>query len=360
MSLRPLCRTSFNLYIHSLPHRPKLSLPPASWPRSASTASRVKERRIQLARTSINSSSTTLAIFVGVTLLAVAASFLVGTRAGIEHHSHPSLEPDEDLEAHSFHIMPGTVLPGRPGNLTSDQEAKLKELWTATLRVFGVAPLSEESKSLEDADQRSRADTIASEKQKKKRMGLFSKKHKNEETDGAISDFSVNADDKWGQTKEFQSVLANQSPEDLRTAFWSMVKHDNPDGLLLRFLRARKWDVQNALIMMVATMHWRLQEMHVDNDIMIKGEGGALEETKSSNASVKKEGEDFLAQERLGKSFLRGTDKEGRPICFVRSRLHRKGEQSEQSLERYTVFVIETCRLVLAPPVDTAVSLFAT
>ncbi|KAL8825868.1 MAG: hypothetical protein Q9191_004154 [Dirinaria sp. TL-2023a] len=256
--------------------------------------------------------------------------------------------------------MPGTLLAGRPGNLTSEQEAKLKELWIATLRVFGVALLTDEtneSDNVEEADRRSRAETNGSEK-KKKRTGLFGKKHKHDDVDGAVIDSSVNSNDKWGQTKDFQNVIANQSPEDLRKAFWSMVKHDNPDGLLLRFLRARKWDVQNALIMMVATLHWRLQEMHVDDDIMSKGEGGALEETKSSNASLRKDGEDFLVQARMGKSYIHGTDKEGRPMCFVRVRLHRKGEQSEPSLERYTVFVIETARLMLAPPVDTAVIVF--
>ncbi|CAL3972138.1 unnamed protein product, partial [Diplocarpon coronariae] len=35
-------------------------------------------------------------------------------------------------------------------------------------------------------------------------------------------------------------------------------------------------------------------------------------------------------------------------------RLHKQGEQSEESLERYTVFIIESARMILSPPVDTA------
>ncbi|MBE3049197.1 hypothetical protein IMZ48_43210 [Candidatus Bathyarchaeota archaeon] len=58
----------------------------------------------------------------------------------------------------------------------------------------------------------------------------------------------------------------------------------------------------------------------------------------------------------MGKSYLYGKDKVGRPICFVRTRLHRQGDHSEAALERNTVFVIETCRMLLKPPVDTAVS----
>lgn len=45
-------------------------------------------------------------------------------------------------------------------------------------------------------------------------------------------------------------------------------------------------------------------------------------------------------------------------MCFVRVRLHKQGEQSEESLERYTVFIIESARMLLSPPVDTATVVF--
>lgn len=275
------------------------------------------------------------------------------------------LEPETDKEAEKYQIMVKEPLPGRPGNLTADQEAKLKELWKLTLRVFGV---SAESLGLsgeldEEGLEEEESSSVASPEKKKKRKGFFRRKARSEKgkEDGAkeVDGIHIKAgdtDDKYGQTKEFQKALADNPPEDLRKAFWSMVKHDHPDGLLLRFLRARKWDVEKALVMLISTMQWRAKEMHVDDDIILKGEGHALAESKSSNAAEKKEGEDFLAQLRLGKSFLHGTDKEGRPMCFVRARLHRQGEQSEPSLERYTVYTIETARLLLSPPVDTAVS----
>jgi hypothetical protein len=94
----------------------------------------------------------------------------------------------------------------------------------------------------------------------------------------------------------------------------------------------------------------------VDDDIMKNGELASLEASQGSDPAKRRLGEDFLAQMRLGKSFLHGVDNNGRPMCFVRVRLHKQGEQSEESLERYTVFVIESARMVLEPPVDTAVS----
>lgn len=241
--------------------------------------------------------------------------------------------------------MVDPVLPGRPGNLTAEQEAKLQELWTSTLRVFGVqAPNRPEG--AEDQQAGSVAATPNTQA-KKKKHGMFRRQKDDDEPD---------QEDKFGLSKAYQQVIATQNPEDLRKAFWSMVKHDHPDGLLLRFLRARKWEVHNALVMLIATMNWRMQEVHVDDDVMRNGEAQAMRDSSNSNATVKKEAKDFLAQLKLGKSFLHGTDKEGRPMCFVRVRLHKQGEQSETSLERYTVYTIETARLLLASHVDTAVS----
>jgi hypothetical protein len=258
--------------------------------------------------------------------------------------------------------MTGETLPGRPGTLTPREEEKLKEFWVATLQVFGVL----DSTELNGHAGRERSDSKLSDKKpKKKRLSLFRSKNKEDDAASMTSTESgaqtpAGEDDKYGQTKEFHEALANLSPETLRATFWSMVKHDHPDGLLLRFLRARKWDVEKALVMMVSTMRWRSSDMHVDDDIMWNGEMKALEDSQGNDPAKKKLGEDFLAQMRLGKSFLHGLDKQGRPMCFVRVRLHRQGEQSEESLERYTVFVIESARMILSPPVDTAVSLLST
>lgn len=283
--------------------------------------------------------------------------------------AHDSLQsPLKDSVLHSLTLhsndpfrldMPAP--PGHLGNLTAEQEAKLREFWAVTLKVFGVEDLQHASGT--DTPQTEDASSEVDVKEKRKsRFGVFRRHKDKESSNGSAtptkdpSHHGGSTDDKYGQVKEYQEILATQSPESLRATFWSMVKADHPDALMLRFLRARKWDVDKALVMLISTMRWRSQEQHVDDDVVLRGEGGALEDSKSSDPSVKREGDDFLAQLRLGKSFLHGTDKEGRPLCFVRVRLHRGGEQSERALERYTVYVIETARLALRPPVETAVS----
>ncbi|KAF7504421.1 hypothetical protein GJ744_002225 [Endocarpon pusillum] len=334
------------------------------------------------------SSSSSLVVILGA---ALAAAILLGPLFRQPEHSPDALTTSQDStdlpapqdpnsalpRAPPYSEMP--IPPGHLGNLTPEQELKLRDFWTATLKTFGVkdsspnpAALGTPATTPTTSEPNTDTESLKSSKKtnnssSKKRHSLFSSSRKhhddNTETNNSIplgpGTGTGDADDKYGQTKEFQQTLKEVSPEELRTAFWSMVKSDHPDALLLRFLRARKWDVQRALVMLISTMRWRSKDIHVDDDIMWSGEGGALADSKSgSDSFAKKEGEDFLAQLRKGKSFLHGVDKEGRPLCYVCVRLHRPGEQSERAMERYTVFLIESARLVLRPPVETATILF--
>ncbi|KAL9099145.1 MAG: hypothetical protein Q9163_005312 [Psora crenata] len=294
-----------------------------------------------------NSGNAIAAVAISVTLLSGATVIYRQFNTGSKIEEGASGEEVNRNEEYA--AMTATPPPGRPGNLTPEQEEKLKEFWSAVLDLFGVLEIGNG-----DTDsKRAHANTLESGKSKK-RKSLFGKKSNDDGADEGQGVPGMDGEDKYGQSKDFRNLLETQSPEEVRRAFWSMVKHDNPDGLLLRFLRARKWHVQNALVMLVATMHWRLTGFKVDDDILRRGEAGAIEDDASSNAAVKKDAHDFLRQMRVGKSFLHGADKDGRPICFVRVRLHKQGEQTEAAIERYTVYTIETARLLLHDNVDTA------
>lgn len=340
--------TSFSTARHS--YNPRGSIPSAPRARNRPPNIWAQSKPTRVAVQSSLDSTFFILVAAGYLLGAGFLFFAQTSRGNLATDLTTSLQAETKNSS-----MGGQSLPGRPGNLTKEHEVKLQELWVATLKVFGVGPQPANGVEKED-ERQSQASEVA---EKKKKRSLFGRKNKGEDSDGKQSDKLADTEDKYGQTKEFYQVLATQKPEDLRRAFWSMVKHDNPDALLLRFLRARKWDVQNALVMLISTMHWRLHEMNIDDDVMKNGESAALADSlNSSEPTVKKEGIDFLTQLRMGKCYFHGTDKEDRPMCIVRVRLHRQGEQSEASLERFTVYTLETARLMLVSHVDTAVSLW--
>ena len=294
--------------------------------------------------------------------LAIVFSLLYYQLGGQCAESPASHEPPAESAA-----MTATELPaGRPGNLTPEEEEKLRRLWSLVLRVFGVDDAGAAALEKTESSTPSEQTTAAQSEKPKKKRTLFGRKHNNSSSSDTPSPAAASvidpsslvegdSDDKYGQTRQFHDTLAKMSPDAIRETLWTMVKHDNPDALLLRFLRARKWEVEKARVMLVSTMNWRATEMHVDDDIMKNGEGGAAEAEKGEEGPGKLRGHEFLDQMRLGKAFLHGMDKVGRPICFVRVRLHRQGDHSEEALEKNTVFVIETCRMLLKPPIDTAV-----
>ncbi|KAJ5218132.1 uncharacterized protein N7498_000231 [Penicillium cinerascens] len=161
------------------------------------------------------------------------------------------------------------------------------------------------------------------------------------------------------EIKSMEKVLSQMTPEEMCFSIVKMIKQEHPDSLLLRFLRARKWDVGKGFAMMMSNILWR-KEAHVDDDILPKGELYALEQSRDEKLSAKeqKEGKDFIAQLKMGKSFLHGFDKQGRPVNYVRVKIHKPGAQSEETLERYIVNVIEATRLIVVPPVETGTIVF--
>lgn len=310
-----------------------------------------------------------------VSFLALGALIAYGTVRYITSEASESFEK----RVEPVPGAPGTVyvddfdemdkLPGRLGNLTPEEEQKLMELWTLLSQICGVADESPDDSAPPTPVAASKSAANDADKTPKKKRGLSLlrkiKKEKDSvsssEASSVVSMDGVKPDDpedKYGQNKIFQETLAHRTPASIRETIWTMLKSDHPDQLVLRFLRARKWDVQRALVMLISTMKWR-QDFHLDDDVMVNAEEYFLQQEKSAEDETKnKFARDFLVQLRLGKSFTHGIDKDGRPISIVRVRLHRAGEQMNESLDRFTVHMIETTRLMLIPPVDTGCLVF--
>ncbi|KAK7960526.1 hypothetical protein PG996_011172 [Apiospora saccharicola] len=312
----------------------------------------------------LHSSLSSLLYLVPVLVIGIGGIVVYGTKT--TEVALPETAPELD----HFEVVLGIdpEMEGTLGNLTPEQQAKLCELWKLIYQVCGVSEeeIAETEAPGNALQPRTDSDGAGQPKKEKKRLGLFKKKDKKDkenldEKAPAVATFDGikenDADDKYGQNKEFRETLASRSPESIRHTMWGMIKMDHPDQLLLRFLRARKWDVNKALVMLVSTMKWR-QDYKVDDDIMLNGEEHFVEKEKTGTEAEKAFAKDFLMQMRMGKSFAHGTDKDGRPINTIRVRLHKGGDQSQESLERYTVYLIETTRIMLQYPVETGCIVF--
>lgn len=113
---------------------------------------------------------------------------------------------------------------------------------------------------------------------------------------------------------------------------------------MLRFLRARKWDVDRAIAMLATCMRWRID---VDADgIVQKGEYG-MKDVKG-----------FLSQMDTGKTYTFGATKDDYPICYIHVKEHDIFGQPGSSMQKYVIFAQESFRATMVPPNDKIVLVF--
>lgn len=255
--------------------------------------------------------------------------------------------------------MTSTLDPksGYLGKLTAPEEEKLREFWRILIQSWD-ATLPAPNGAAAKAKSNSKA---------KGHRRLFSlarspAQPSEEETSAIPINLltSLKALDAGpAEIKTVQSLLLKFPGRRLRFAFLASLKQDHPDALLLRFLRAEKWNVPKAWIKFVAALNWRINEYKVDKEVLLKGEGYAAVKSQSSGTPSEKEyGDDFTLQLTSGKHFFHGCDRWNRPICIVRVRLHEPGAQSQKALNDYVVHCIETVRLLQVAPVDSLVIVF--
>ncbi|RSM06042.1 hypothetical protein CEP52_005912 [Fusarium oligoseptatum] len=93
--------------------------------------------------------------------------------------------------------MSTQVPPGRPGNLTPEQEEKLRKLWAAIFQLTGVA--DDDSTGADLLSPKDPEEATPAGGEKKKRFGVFRKGKSGTSTP---TEASVE-EDKYGQTKHF-------------------------------------------------------------------------------------------------------------------------------------------------------------
>lgn len=252
----------------------------------------------------------------------------------------------------------GDIPAGHVGNLTSSQAEKLRQFWKILIEAWdgGVA----DTGSVEGATTSSAA-SITSTSTTSRRFSLIGRtptQLKEDQLPAVPPKLLVSLHNLKAGANEIsaiQSLLPKFPNKQLPAAYLSMLKQDHPDALLLRYLRAEKWDVPKAWIKLVGALNWRSNEYQVDEQVMRTGEAHALEESKSKDASVKKDGDGFLKLLKSGEGHVHGTDKDGRPILVIRVKLHDPNGQTSKAMNDFVIHLLESIRLTLTPPVETMV-----
>ncbi|CDW97623.1 hypothetical protein [Sporisorium scitamineum] len=147
------------------------------------------------------------------------------------------------------------------------------------------------------------------------------------------------------EMKEMNEFIDTYGGPILRLTMWEFTKMDHPDVSVLRFLRARKWDIDRALAMLAAACKFRLEKDVVG--IIYKGEDGL------------KDVPGFMNQMRRGISYIKGnTDKMENPIYFIHVARHFTSAQKHEVLQDYVLLAMENARQLTTSPYEKAVVVF--
>ncbi|KAI7827902.1 CRAL-TRIO domain-containing protein [Kickxella alabastrina] len=215
-------------------------------------------------------------------------------------------------------------------HLSSIEESLLAEFWKKLLEDFEKPLSSVASDPLvrpvecDDAAERQKAKEI----EESSPFEVFKGCMYNQTVESKCHELGIVSDE--DMVPKFESQIKDDT---LRSAFWSVVREDHADVLMLRFLRARKWDIEKAYKMAIAAIKWRIEE-NVEEIIWY----GDIR----NDASLMWK----------GVSYSHGKDKLGQPIIWSGSYLHHQKDQSYPQLKRYLIWMMETLRQLLAPPIE--------
>ncbi|KAJ2558226.1 hypothetical protein EV175_000891 [Coemansia sp. RSA 1933] len=250
-------------------------------------------------------------------------------------------------------------LAGTLGNLTSEQAALLKKFWRRLLRSFeksaqDIAQVAQPEDTAQTASKRSKRpradDADRSSTPQPEHVaaasgigGWFgfgaSKSSSDLQKKAAMEEQKL-----VGQVAPKSSLpppYASAAGRTIRDAFWGAVLSDHPDVLLLRFLRARKWDVDAALEMLLTCLRWRLDE-EIDWVVWVG-------ESELNHRLLKR-----------GIGAIHKTDRLGQPVLYIPVRLNDPQAQPADHMLDFTVYMMEVSRLFLHTPVDKVCLVFDT
>ncbi|CAO1634796.1 unnamed protein product [Parajaminaea phylloscopi] len=228
------------------------------------------------------------------------------------------------------------VLPGYRGNLDAHQQECLREMYRR------IDELTKQNVQVSEELEKKGGPTKAGGRGK----ATSGKDEKDAGKDIPKGDAAKEEAKKAEEMKEMNEFLDKYGGPYFRRGIWEFCKHDHPDASILRFLRARKWDIDRALAMLAAALKFRF-DMDVEG-IIQKGEEGL------------KDVPGFLNQFRRGISYIQGNSAAPGeyPIYFIHVARHFTNAQKHEVLQQFVLLAMENARMLTTPPYEKAVVVF--
>ncbi|KAF9426684.1 hypothetical protein BGZ76_002648 [Entomortierella beljakovae] len=228
---------------------------------------------------------------------------------------------------------PGT---GYVETLTPEQKECLKRMWAEYFRYVDSGEVNQLGQEIQSSLILSSIDSDTSSTKSK---GSIGKK----------GWFGSNKSSRQQQQEKSQNDISSKvcvpdigiACEKIRPALWGAILGDNPDSLLLRFMRARKWNVELSMNMFLKVLKWRTDEN--------------IQELISKNEDeIDIDYPGFRKQFQTEKLFLHGTDKQGQLLMYINVRQHKPSDQEFKTMEKAILYLVETARITVEQSVGKA------
>ncbi|KAF9931465.1 hypothetical protein FBU30_010081 [Linnemannia zychae] len=248
----------------------------------------------------------------------------------------------------STYVPPAVSTEGRLGYLTPEQNLKLQEFWVRLYEIFDGKVDFDQSAPPSFKGQSQNADAAS----------FYSSAPISSSSSSTVAQIPAAQSAGWfggfGPAAAAGFVEAISSSEyvaprftgkQLHRIFWKITMMDHPDLVVLKYIRARKWVIDDAIKMVLNALKWRVVEQ--------------LDElVELSDVELDAKYPKFIEQLKSGKGYLRGADSLGRPMSIINTRLHHKGDQPPETIHRYTLYTMECGRTLVPEGVESVVVIF--
>lgn len=148
------------------------------------------------------------------------------------------------------------------------------------------------------------------------------------------------------EQEALKDLFAIHGVEEFHDQLWFLFGPDFPDMIMLKFLRARKWNVHRAFAMLCKCIKWRIESDVLG--IVAKGDLG-----------LSREDPKYAIQGPAEKVYSLGfSDKNVMPVIMIHVKNHIAGAQPAETMTKFVISAAETFRTLVVYPNDKVIVIF--